>query len=149
MPLLADQDQAWYEARSLHELYHAKQDREKAPGSHAPRRSEAFMAEEVEAHSIAKKVLDLQTKGRYSAVVVKIASAKKAKSMMAFVSSITSKDLKAIDSLFSRPSSDEAPNRVTQYILDLTNEWIRKNYSVMTARKMEIDAYLLVTTERK
>ncbi len=145
IPSIANQEPVWFAGRFLHELLHAKQDRDGSPGARAVPRTPVWAADEVEAYDLVRQVLDKGTKGRYSQAIRRIVAAKRADSLQSLYRSITTNDLMAIDILFGTASIDETTNRLTQYLMDIGNIWLEGKYSVMAVKQYKIQNYLTVT----
>jgi hypothetical protein len=146
-----DWDSTWLEAISLHELYHAKMYREGAPSATAPPMSDLYVQEEVAAHDLEHKVLNLRTKGAYDKLLNEIIRSKAAASRQELISQITAKDLVRLDGLFAPAGQRETMVRLTQYWISLMDVWLKKQgFKKEKLQQEKLANYrLLVSTARQ
>lgn len=143
-------DQAWLEAVSLHELYHARMYREGAPSATAPQMSDLYIQEEVAAHNLEHDVLNLRTGGTYNATIQKILNSKvDVTSREALMTQITADDLKQLNGLFPPAGSREIAVRLAQFYISLLNGWVDRNFKDEELLQQKIVNYRkLVSTAR-
>lgn len=135
-------DDAWFSAFSLHELIHAQKHRNGEPSAVAKHLSDVWIEEELQAHELERRVIDKATKGKYLEAINKVVINKNGfrdPSMLA--SSWTAEEVQSIDSLFLKPSWDEANLRSAQYQFDLGMLWLAERFEGVDLRKKQIEYY--------
>lgn len=115
---------AWYQALVIHELEHARLDREGASSVQAQMLSDGWISEEITAHLLEREVLNSATKGEYERILTEVVAVKRARSLEALFAGLTLQDLTELDRAFEPASQREAGIRAAQYLLDIGETWI-------------------------
>lgn len=137
----------WSAAISLHELEHARLDREGAKSARAPFMSDLWISEELQAHgNVEREVLNEATDGRYIQQLRHIVYNKaQITSLEALHNSITLEDLLSMDEIFEQATQREAALRATQYLFDLGEIWLQGKYSGQELLKLRLANYRLIS----
>lgn len=141
-----DWDDIWFQAVTLHELYHAKMYRDGAPSSVSPPMSNLYIQEEVSAHNLEHEILNLQTGGKYNKIVKEILNSKKAGNQKELIEQITAEDLILLDGLFGVGRSRETGIRLTQFYFSLLNEWVDRQFKQEDRAKEKSYNYRLIVS---
>lgn len=137
-----DWSDVWFEAVSLHELFHAKFLREGSASATALPASDLYMQEEVAAHDLEHAVLNLRTEGKYYAVIQKILDGKIAATREQLIAGIKAEDLALLNALFELVGFCEMGIRLTQYWLSLLNGWVeRQSFKANELTRQKIANY--------
>ncbi len=135
-------DESWFSGFSLHELFHALKHRTGEPSSVAKALSDDWIEEELQAHELERKVLDKATKGKYLAAMHRVVVNKSSfRDPEMLSSSWTVEEVNSINSLFAKPSWDEANLRAAQYQFDLGMLWLAERFEGKDLRKRQIEYY--------
>ncbi|MFH0928507.1 MAG: hypothetical protein V1821_03470 [bacterium] len=132
----------WFEALAIHELEHARADRLNLPGAHADKNSAAWVAEEIGAHDLERRVLDNATAGGYAEKLTEISRKHiNAPNLEALWQNITLDDLQNLDSVFGAAGEREASLRSAQYLIDLTYLYLAGRQQGAELKDRRIAAY--------
>ena len=135
-------DDAWFSGFSLHELFHARKHRNGELSATDKHLSDVWIEEELQAHELERMVLDRATNGKYLVAINKVVINKNGfRDPDMLRSSWTAEEVKSIDSLFSKPSWDEANLRSAQYQFDLGMLWLAERFEGEDLRKRQIEYY--------
>lgn len=141
-------DDTWFDAFVLHELVHGAKDRQGAISARTEFGNDLFISEELEAHAVESKVLNIATAGRYGQMTKEIAARTGGYNLRQFIARIKSQDFQMLANLFKPASTEESNLREAQFILDLTFAWFGNKYQGQELQAQKIAAYRMLVAQR-
>lgn len=130
----------WFNSLITHQLFHAWMDRSQSAKSSTYNQS--WDEEELKAFEIERKVLGLQTQGRYLAKIYSVLKRIGEPDTLAdFYAKVSLEDLQSLDSLFPQATYLERGMRLSKFYFDLSDSWLIGKYSGEELQKKRIENY--------
>ncbi|MEK7124904.1 MAG: helix-turn-helix domain-containing protein [Patescibacteria group bacterium] len=137
MAMLDYPDRTWRDAAFIHELWHAKRDRDGAASAHAPPLSDSWISEELEAHALQAQVMNIGTASKYRKLLEQTVSHAPARTVHDFLTTVPPTTFRMLDTLFQQPMRGEAEFRTAQYVLNLGVAWLEHHQKNQARQEQE------------
>lgn len=126
VPMYRWSDETWFQALTIHELFHAMRLEQDPSLISLAKVSEAHIKEELRGFSVTQNILILSTlqSSKYGEKLTQKFVTDKSKTVEEFLETVTYEDLAGLDASFSPTHVTENSIRAAQYILGLALCWV-------------------------